>query len=59
MGVRKARFPLMLVGGWAGYSSGHLLTWAIGCLSESSLLAAATTQVKHTPIALCKVKLVS
>ena len=28
------------------------MTWAICCLSESSLLAAATAQIKHTPIAL-------
>jgi hypothetical protein len=48
----------MVVGEWAGYS-GHLLTWAICCLSESSLLAAATAQIKHTPIALYIAKLMS
>lgn len=57
MGVRKPKFPLLLAG-WAGYR-GHLLTRAICGLSESSLLAATTAQIKHTPIALCTVKLMS
>lgn len=53
MGVRKPAFPLLLEGEQAGYS-GHLLTRAICCLSESSLLAATTAEIKYTPIALCK-----
>lgn len=44
--------------GGGGLMVGTPLTWAICCLSEGSLLAAAPAQVEHTPVALGTGKLV-